>query len=507
MTNPLRILSFRVVNFERVELVELDRAGKVVTIAGENEAGKSSTLNGLKTALAGVDNRRIRMPVHAGADQAEIYIVLGDDERERYRIEAVVKPDGKTTYKIFAPLADGGFAPLEPPRSVIDDLVGAISFDIAAWARAGEKEQAVMLQEAMGVDFSDLDEQRDGAYLQRTDVNREAGRLKSVIDSMEVYPDVGEEIENVAALSGQLDESLQINRANGDRRQRLQQLTDTADELRGTIAQTKERQEDLTAKLGDDQKRLDDLGDVREILTSRQSERLQLTAQLGRLDEQIEEDRQGVDAASRLENEIVRRQDALGSQNDRFDELASELVETETSIAAAADADALEDIDLDPIRERIAGAEDVNAKIRSNRERAERVVELELTRAESEELTERINGLDEERAERLAAVDFPVSDLSFSIDGGILYKGNPVKQAGAAREMEISMSVAMAMNPTLRAIFLRDASLLTAKSMKRVLAMAAAAGYQIFVEDARALEDAPSVLWIEDGTVREGGEG
>lgn len=131
--------------------------------------------------------------------------------------------------------------------------------------------------------------------------------------------------------------------------------------------------------------------------------------------------------------------------------------------------------------------------------RAERLgMELASAQGGSDGLSQRITELDEARETLVASLPLPVDGLSFN-DDGILLNGIPFVQASAAERLKVSVGIAMAMNPELRVICIRDASLLDEESFATIEAMAVEHDYQIWYE---VVGDHGEVgVVIEDGLV------
>jgi hypothetical protein len=123
----------------------------------------------------------------------------------------------------------------------------------------------------------------------------------------------------------------------------------------------------------------------------------------------------------------------------------------------------------------------------TNRE-AQRWVDLQaaseaLARAEevSAKHTALIESVDEQKAKLIAEASLPIDGLGFDEDG-VIYNGVPFRQASAAERLKVSVAMAMAMNPDLRVICIRDASLLDDDSKIALVEMAKAHDYQIWYE-------------------------
>jgi hypothetical protein len=160
--------------------------------------------------------------------------------------------------------------------------------------------------------------------------------------------------------------------------------------------------------------------------------------------------------------------------------------------------EALEDIDLAPLRERLAGLEATNRQVRENRVRAAAERDLEAKRAESATLTERIDRIVASKQEAIAAAPFPVEGLAFNAEGGVTFNGLPFDQASAAEQLRVSVAIGAALNPTLRVMLVRDASLLDAEALELMAQLADQYDTQLWLE--RVEVDGATVV-IEDGTV------
>jgi len=101
-----------------------------------------------------------------------------------------------------------------------------------------------------------------------------------------------------------------------------------------------------------------------------------------------------------------------------------------------------------------------------------------------------------ERAKALREATMPIEGLGVSAEG-VTYQNLPLEQASDSGRLKVT--IAMAMNPTLRVLRVKDGSLLDANNMEMLRSMAEAAEFQIWVERV-GTEDAGAVV-IADGTV------
>ena len=153
---------------------------------------------------------------------------------------------------------------------------------------------------------------------------------------------------------------------------------------------------------------------------------------------------------------------------------------------------------LEPLQERLASIEDVNARIRANNVAREKQAEKVRLREAYEGLTQRLTELDEQKAQALADAEFPVEGLSFD-DTGVLYKGVPLSQASSAEQIRVSLAMGIALNPKLRVLMIKDGSLLDEDSMAAIRDQVADGDFQLWLEVVNP--DDPSAVLIEDGMV------
>ncbi len=93
-----------------------------------------------------------------------------------------------------------------------------------------------------------------------------------------------------------------------------------------------------------------------------------------------------------------------------------------------------------------------------------------------------------------------MAGLGFT-DDGLTWDGHPFEQASMAAKLRVGVALAMASNPRLRVLRIRDGSLLSEKSMAVIAEMAEANDFQVWVELVDTSGRVGFVL--EDGTVRD----
>jgi DNA repair exonuclease SbcCD ATPase subunit len=156
--------------------------------------------------------------------------------------------------------------------------------------------------------------------------------------------------------------------------------------------------------------------------------------------------------------------------------------------------------DTSVILSKIEQARRINAAVKEGVGKKKLVVDIAKLEAESERLTMAMRDRDEKKRKAVASAQMPVDGISFG-DKAVYLNGVPFDQGSGAERLRASIAIAMAMNPKLRIILVKDGALLSPKSFQILQELANERDFQIWVET--VVSDRPSALVIEDGMVRE----
>lgn len=186
------------------------------------------------------------------------------------------------------------------------------------------------------------------------------------------------------------------------------------------------------------------------------------------------------------------RADELIAQADTLDGQAREL---EREVAATTVED---ERDAAPVTAALRDAQATNAAVDRARERARLLAAAETASGEAELYTHAIDRRAAEKRAALARAPFPVPGLAFG-DDGVLLNDLPFDQASQAEKIRVSVALAMAANPSLKVLCVRDGSLLDARSLAQLQAAVEANDYQLWLEVTS--DDGRTGVVIEDGSV------
>ena len=205
----MKILRLEASNFQRLKAVDITPKGHVVQITGKNANGKTSVLDAIWAALGGAAHLHVK-PIRNGATKAHIRLDLGD-----IIVTRSITEKGST---LTVENAEG--MAYKSPQRMLDDLVGALSFDPLAFTRMKPKDQfdQVKTIAQLDVDVETLNGQNRRDFEARTVVNRD---LKAAQVQLEALP-APAAVPETTDLSILLEQQQSLTKAHGDARVSLQ---------------------------------------------------------------------------------------------------------------------------------------------------------------------------------------------------------------------------------------------------------------------------------------------
>ena len=233
----------------------------------------------------------------------------------------------------------------------------------------------------------------------------------------------------------------------------------------------------------------------------------EVAAQHRRLTEQDQAHNQAAAVADTAFAELQRAQ-------ERVRRAAKELEEATVAEAAARRAQGAAVIaftkipkpDFAEVNRQLAEAEDLNAAVRARREWDATKAECDHHAAIVAALDEDLEAIEARKRELLASAPFPVPGLGFAEVNGewcVTMHGIPLEGAAQSEQIRVSLGIAMALNPRLRVLLVREGSLLDRETRQEVDRFAREHNAQIWLEVVGDGDGAAIV--IEDGGVRTDG--
>lgn len=223
-------------------------------------------------------------------------------------------------------------------------------------------------------------------------------------------------------------------------------------------------------------------------------------------------------------NDLIEQRDALHTQTKEVDDVTSQIDRGRQILKKQAlELDALrKDIDgrqesiksacellegmpkpaedeLTEARVAIENCEQSNREITLARDRRDVRGQVATAEAASENLTDTIEVIDDERRKAIAEADMPIDGLAFDVDGAVTYNGILLSQASSAEQIRVSMAIGLAGHKELNIMLIRDGNDLDRHSLALVASLAEEAGAQVWIE--RIEGSGPWI--IEDGEIAE----
>lgn len=228
----MRIVELKAENVKRLHAVRIVPDSDMVVIAGKNGQGKSSVLDAIEMALGGQSCLPPK-PVHEGSDSAYIKLKLDNGLVVKRKISS----DGKSTLHVES--QDG--AKYSSPQSMLNAMLGELSFDPLSFSRMKPKEQLEALRKIAGIDTASLDQERKFAYDQRTEINREIKRLESEIASFSGDLSVQSEEIDVGELMSKLKIAQEIENKKTNINQTMYEIHTEIKDLTSQIKNKEDR--------------------------------------------------------------------------------------------------------------------------------------------------------------------------------------------------------------------------------------------------------------------------
>lgn len=432
----MRLTTIEIKDFQAVTDVTI-RPGErgLLCLGGENESGKSSVLRALDTLFGG----KIPLdPVHHGADEAVIVGTLHDDDGTELTVKRRIGPDRKSKQWV---ITDGDGRKDTAPAKWLARRIGDSFIDPLEFLRAKPAVQREKLLSCLGIgdELSKLNAERKSAYDQRTAKNTLLKAEKATLERIGSAPEVPPVVD-VSALTAKLREAQAHNGARAEKKREIDAVEERITSSAGAIADQEQEVRDLEAKLAAQKERLERY----------RSAASQLSA-----------------SAEQLRAEY----DGMAPEADTFDIEADLDAATERNDAHATAAQ--QRAQWDGAKEK-AGA----------------------LKKDSDALTTRIAEIDQKKEDAVKSADIPVEGLGVD-DDGVTYNGVPFESASDARRRQVSMAVAAALRPNLRAIWCKDGALLDDKAMAELAAWAEEQDMLLVLERVGARDD--GALIIEEG--------
>lgn len=428
MRNSKEGLTFKnidITNFKNISKTVVDIGGQSILILGKNGAGKSSFIQALMSPL---DTKvRPSQPIKEGEERSTISVtlagVMGGKEKE-YILDLYFTP-GDQKGRLVITNSEG--ETVKSPATFIKSLIGNVSFDVTRWLNESKEKKLTTLKQLTG-----CSDKIDEINLIIKDL-KEKKKFKSqrVEEIQAVLKNHGYSPEEVDKYSTQVD------------------LVPIQEEM-AAVSKNQQAYDSVVLKVeGFD----DDV--VRNSETVKRA-----NEEILRLEALIREQKGIIEVTTEMTNKCYANIEAGNKW------IASKTRPSVDDVSAR-------------LNEAIVHNEHFN-KIQVH---AGQQKEMLAAKTELDGIASKIGVEEKKRSDIVSSSQLPIPGLSFD-DEQIYLDSLPLEegQINTARIADVSMDIAIALNPGLKTIFLHEASLLDKEGLRRVIKKAEDKGFQVIAE-------------------------
>lgn len=180
-------------------------------------------------------------------------------------------------------------------------------------------------------------------------------------------------------------------------------------------------------------------------------------------------------AVARLQSEVEAAEDARNAAQNRLNDAVDAW---DAAKRAVTEIDA---VDTDPLSERVANAEAINAAVRAKTEKAAATAETAAHAAKWDEFDALMKANRKARADAVAAIGVPIDGFDLGANG-VTVDGVPSSQWSTAQAIRIGAAIFGAGARDMKVMWVKDGSLCDAASRAEIARIARETGTQVFIE-------------------------
>lgn len=364
----VKINTLEVENVKRIKAVALTpQSDGLTVIGGRNAQGKTSVLDAIAWALGGNKKKPSDAKREGSSTDPQLTLTLSNGIR--------VERKGKNgSLKVIDPEGRKG------GQSLLDSFIGELALDLPRFMAMNDKEKARELLGILGIgeELAVLEQQEQTMYNQRQGIGQIRDQKRGAADELTVYPEAPIGIISASDLIMQQQAILARNGENQRQRAKL------------------------------------------SILMGRREE---ITAQLGRIKEEI------------------------ASLQRRYDALESEQLDTVGNIEIAnRSVQELQDESTAELEESIHNIDVLNTKVRANQMHAQALQEAEELAEQYREISAQIAYVRRKKLDLLENADLPLEGLSVE-DGSLLYSTKRWDCMSGSEQLQVATAIVQKLQP------------------------------------------------------------
>ncbi|HRK09359.1 MAG TPA: AAA family ATPase [Pseudobdellovibrionaceae bacterium] len=234
MSGDLKLIGVKVKGYKRLELFEcaIDPDKGIVTVGGQNGAGKSSLLDAILAALVRPDPRT-KSPVNANSEKADIMLAIGTSETEiEYKVWRGFTRGGSLAIKV-----QRGGSLLQDSAGALNDLLGKTFVDPIQFIEMQPRDQRKTLADLIGLDVTSFDTAIQEAKDSEKRADQHQKSLEAKVQDLPWHDDAPEEELSAAELSRALTEALAHNQKIDSAAQEIEAKRRESDRLIAAAAE------------------------------------------------------------------------------------------------------------------------------------------------------------------------------------------------------------------------------------------------------------------------------
>jgi hypothetical protein len=464
--SELKILKAEVKNFKNLEHKTVHIEGKSILVVGANQQGKSSFLQAIFSPF--LKNYKPIKPIKEGEERGSVSVVIGGElegEEVEYNVEMYFSQE-KQAGRLIITDKDG--AKVKSPKSALEQITGDISFDVDKFlslaktpsgtqSKEGVKRQIEMLKEFMPHEAQKamigLDHKKKELTEQRTAINNEV----KFMEEQNKHEFTDEELEKYAEVKSTEEVDKKLNKL-GEAIEEWQTANTAVNYLEKEIHEMN----NLANQLDQTKEKFDIVKNFTESMAPYKNQQ-EVTALLANINKYKTHLADRIEMMNAAKEHLPKKQKKLDNGKDWLSKNKKPSTES--------------------LMEEKKAIEEWNKKAEKIAAIRERHVEIQKKKNEAIKLKEQIDQCIKDKKQIFIDHPLPVKGLTFTEDE-VLYKGLPFneQQHPTSTIIGVGVKIAMAMNPNLKIIIIRDGSLLDKNLYNGILTMIEKQGYQLFIE-------------------------
>ena len=357
----MKINKLEIENVKRIKAVKLEpTANGLTVIGGRNNQGKTSVLDSIAWALGGENFRPSDATREGSIIPPNLKIVLNNG--------LIVERKGKNSaLKVTDPSGQ------KAGQSLLNTFVESLALNLPKFMENSGKEKAQTLLQIIGVgnQLAELEKEEKELYQDRLYIGRTADQKEKFAKEQPYYPDAPKDLVSASELIRQ--------------------------------------QQDILAQNGENQRKREQAGKIRE-------ETKRAYDEVKRLSEQLE-------AAKQHHLQLVK--------------------DLETAEKSAAD---LVDQSTKELEDSISNIEEINRMVRANLDKEKAEDDAKEYRRQYDQLSEKISAIREKKSNLLSSAELPLPELSVK-EGELVYKGQKWDNMSGSERLMVSTAIVRKLNP------------------------------------------------------------